>query len=114
MSFKQCTGLGAKDVSRGTNSWNGSGSLVSDPIYNQTRSGGEACSFKIAINQLHKPTLYIRINVYGGNVSVCQKFSIGKGDFVVVDGELMSRYGQNEVLTEIRCRELVIQSKEKR
>lgn len=107
------SGVGSRDVSRGTNSWNGSGTIVTDPVYNKTGAGGEACSFRIAVNQHHKPTLFIRINVYGGNASMCKKFLVKKGDFVVVDGELMNRQGRDEVLTEIRCHELVIQNRER-
>jgi single-stranded DNA-binding protein len=101
-------------LSRGTNSWHGSGQLVSDVKYGGTRNGGPACSFRIAINQLRKPTIYIRVNVYGGNVEVCRKFTLGKGDFVVVAGELMSRNGKDEVLTEVRCRDIVIKSEGER
>jgi len=39
---------------------------------------------------------------------------LSKGDFVVIDGELMNRKGQDELLTEIRCTEIVIHPKGER
>jgi hypothetical protein len=103
---------GSEDVSRGTNSWNGSGDVITDVTYSRTRSGDEACSFRIAVNQAHKPTLYLRINVYGGNVIVCRKRNLGIGDFVVIDGELMNRKGKDDVLIEVRCQDIVIRQSE--
>ena len=100
-------------MSRGTNSWHGCGAVVSDVRYNNTKGGDLACSFRIAINQPYKNTLYIRVNVYGGNVVVCERRKLVIGDFVVIDGELMNRRGNDEVLIEIRCREIVIVSSAK-
>ena len=102
------SGVGSEKLNRGTNSWNGSGSLVSNVSYGNTRVGGPACNFKMAIDHPYKQKLFVRINVYGGNVNVCKKLNLRKGDFVVVDGELMNRNGHDEILTEVRCREIII------
>jgi len=98
-------------VQKGTNSWDGSGNVASDVAYGKTGRGDEACNFRLAVEQSHKPLLYIRVNVYGHNARVCRKRELAKGDFVVIDGELMNRQGHEDVLTEIRCREIVIHSK---
>lgn len=97
-------------MSRGTNSWDGSGDVISDVLYSQTSKGEKAASFKLAINQAHKSTVFVRINVYGGNVDVIKERGLKKGDFVVIGGELMNRRGQggSDWLTEIRCGQVVL------
>jgi len=95
-------------VSKGTNVWHGSGNVASDVFYGKTKSGDDACNFKVAIEQAHKPLLYVRINVYAGHVEVCRKRQLTKGDYVVIDGELMNRRGQNDTLIEVRCKEIII------
>jgi single-stranded DNA-binding protein len=102
------SGVGREDLNRGTNAWNGSGNLSSSVSYGNTRGGDDACNFKLSIDHLYKPTLNVRVNVYGGNVDVCRRLGLKKGDFVVVDGELMNRSGHDEVLTEVRCREIIV------
>ena len=99
---------------KGTNVWHGSGNIASDVHFGRTGKGDEACNFRLVVEQAHKPLLYIRINVYGGNVDVCRMRNLGRGDYVVIDGELMNRKGQDEYLTEIRCREIVIASNNRR
>lgn len=95
-------------MERGTNSWNGSGIVCSDVVFNETTKGDQACGFRIAINKLYRPTFYIRVNAYGSNAEGCRKMDLSRGDCVIVDGELMSRMGREEQLTEVRCREIVI------
>jgi single-stranded DNA-binding protein len=98
-------------MSRGTNAWHGSGNVASDVSYGKTHGSDDACNFRIAIEQAHKQLLYIRINVYGGNVEVCRLRNLSKGDYVVIDGELMSRQGKETTVIEVRCKEIVIRSK---
>ena len=94
---------------KGTNVWNGSGNIASEVDYGRTgRRQEEACNFRLAIEQRNKPLLFVRINVYGGNVEVCRLRSLKQGDYVVVSGELMNRNGQNGILTDIRCGEIII------
>jgi single-stranded DNA-binding protein len=101
--------MGVKVVkTRGTNAWHGSGSVCSDVVYNKTRSGEEACGFRVAINEPHKPTIYIRVNLYGSNVLGCRKLGLGKGDYVIINGELMIRMGREEELLEVRGHKISI------
>ena len=98
-------------MQRGINSWVGAGNVASDVSYGQTHSGDDACNFRVAIEQAHKNILYIRVNVYSKNTSVCRMKNLKKGDYVVVEGELMNRMGKDDVLIEIRCKEIVITDK---
>ena len=98
-------------MARGMNVWHGCGTVCSDVVYNDTRNGDKACGFRIAIHNPHKASLYIRVNSYGSHAEVCRKCELEKGDFVVIDGELMTRQGRDELLTEVRCRDLVIRKK---
>lgn len=98
-------------MQRGTNAWHGSGNVASDVAYGETHAGDPACNFRIAVEQPHKQLSYFRVNAYGRNASDCRKKSLGKGDYVVIDGELMNRKGQDELLTEIRVTEIVIHPK---
>lgn len=95
-------------MSRGTNTWHGSGDVATDVLFSATGKGEKAAAFKVAIEQAHKATVFVRINVYGGNVEVLRERGVKKGDFVVVDGELMNRRGQADTLTEVRCLNIVI------
>lgn len=95
-------------MQRGTNAWHGSGNVASDVAYGETRAGDTACNFRLVIEQPHKPLSYFRVNAYGRNASDCQNKKLAKGDYVVIDGELMNRQGKEELLTEIRCTEIVI------
>lgn len=99
-------------VQRGTNVWHGSGNVASDVSYGETSAKDLACNFRIAVEQPHKQVCYFRVNVYGRNAVACQKRKLRKGDYVVIVGELMNRDGQGDVLTEVRCKEIVIHSKE--
>jgi single-stranded DNA-binding protein len=93
---------------KGTNVWCGSGNVASDVHYGETGRGDSACNFRICVEEAHKPLVYVRVNVYGGNVDVCKMRSLGRGDYVIVEGELMNRKGQDDFLTEIRCKKIVI------
>ena len=98
-------------VQRGTNSWDGSGNVASDVYYGKTSAGDLACNFRLAVEQSHKQLSYFRVNVYGRNAEICEKRRLSKGDYVVIDGELMNRPGRDDVLTEIRCKEIVIHTR---
>lgn len=98
-------------MQRGINSWDGSGNVASDVSYGKTSSGDLACNFRLAIERQNQQVSYFRVNVYGRNADVCQARQLKKGDYVVINGELMNRSGREEILTEIRCKEIVIRSK---
>jgi single-stranded DNA-binding protein len=82
--------------------------VAGDVLFNPTRKGDRAASFRIAIEQPHKTVVFVRINVYGGNVDAIRERGLKKGDYVVVDGELMNRRGPSDTLTEVRCSNVVI------
>jgi single-stranded DNA-binding protein len=98
---------------KGLNNWHGSGNVSTDVSYGETKSGDKACNFKIAIERSHVPVVFIRINVYAGYVDVCEARNLKKGDYVVIQGELMNRQriiGDDKItLVEVRCTGLVIE-----
>lgn len=93
---------------KGINVSNISGNVTGDVFFAQTGRGEDACSFRLAISQAYKSTTFVRVNVYGGHVSVCRSRDLSRGDYCVVSGELMNRKVRGELLTEIRCLEIVI------
>ena len=97
---------------KGTNSWDGSGNLSTEVDYGETGTGEQACNFGVAVERSNKQVVFVRVNVYGDLVSLCQTKKLDVGDFVVVSGELMSREwrfsGRRVTLIEIRCKELII------
>ena len=102
-------------MSKGTNVWTGSGNVASDIQYGKTgKKDEDACNFRIAIEKAHRPLVFVRINIYGGNVDVCKMRGLKKGDYVIVSGELMNRDGRDGTITEVRCMDLVIKSSDKR
>lgn len=98
-------------MARGTNSWSGSGNVASDVAYGRTSKEDLACNFRLAVEQGKNYTGYFRVNVYGPEALSCQRKYLGKGDYVVIEGELMNRSGEHDILTEIRCTRIVIQKK---
>jgi len=52
-------------------------------------------------------TAHVRINCYIDGLIDMIEQKLRKGDYVIVEGELMNRPGVNEELTEIRAREIV-------
>lgn len=102
-------------MAKGTNVSALSGNVASDVAYGRTgRRGEPACNFRVVMEQAHRPLVYVRVNVYGGNVDVCKLRKLAKGDYVVIVGELMNRDGQDGMLTEIRCLDIVIHSSNRR
>lgn len=95
-------------MQRGTNTWSGSGNVASDVSYGTTSAGEDACNFRLAVEQGYQQISYFRVNVYSNEASACRKKNLSKGDYVVIQGELMNRKGQEDTLTEIRCRRIVI------
>jgi len=96
---------------KGINVCSVAGHVASDVLMATTKGGDAACSFRFAIDQGHKSTVFIRINAYGGNVEVIKRRQMRKGDYAVIEGELMNRQGHNDVITEVRCENIVIISK---
>jgi len=59
-----------------------------------------------------KKPVYVRVNVYGGNVEVIRRRNLLEGDYVIICGEMMSRQSEDRLLTEVRCGSIVIASDE--
>ena len=97
---------------KGTNGWHGSGNLSTRVSYGRTGAGDEACNFKVAVEKAHAPVVFVRINVYGGNVEVCKIRDLERGDYVVIEGELMNRKrvigSESVTLVEVRCNKIII------
>jgi len=95
---------------RGVNKVVISGNVGDRITYGKTGSGTPACSFSVASDRKDGKeiiTAWVRVNVYGEDlVHDCQE-KLGKGIYVVVDGELMNRDGKVGELTEVRAREIV-------
>lgn len=66
--------------------------------------GDEVCSFTMAIEKAKDIVTWVRVNVYGGNVISCKE-RLHKGGYVIVQGELMSRYSQtrDDRVLEVKC-----------
>lgn len=99
---------------RGLNVWIGSGNIASDLSYGKTHGGDDACNFRLAVEQAYKQVLYVRVNIYGRNVFACERNKLMKGDYVSIEGELMNRKGQEDTLTEVRCKDIVFHSRNRR
>jgi hypothetical protein len=94
---------------KGINSFDGSGKVASEVLFSETRGGEPACSFRLAIEQSHKSTVFVRINAYGGIVDVVRRRELSSGDYCVVSGELMNRRSKDQdLLTEVRAIHIVI------
>jgi hypothetical protein len=52
----------------------------------------------------------VRVNIFGPLTLVCKDREMNKGDFVIVEGELMNRVLKNtkESVLEVRCRDIKI------
>lgn len=98
-------------AAKGINSFDGSGNVASEVLFSETRGGEPACSFRLAIEQSHKATVFVRVNAYGGIVEVIRRRGLSSGDYCVVSGELMNRRSrEQDLLTEIRVVHLAIPS----
>lgn len=87
------------------------------PAFTTISGGKPACSFEIASHRVvpggGQVKAYVRVNVYiEALVRLCED-RLSKGEYVIVDGELMNRDGQHGELTEIRARELIFVDKPK-
>lgn len=82
-----------------------SGEVGGRLVVGQTRDGGEACSFSMAIGGLRQTT-WVRINAYGHLVSTLKE-KAAKGAYLQVVGELMNRDGKCGELTEIRAVDII-------
>lgn len=96
---------------RGVNKIVISGSVSRDVKYVKTRSGVDVCTFGLTSERgAHK--VYAKINVYmDWLVGLCKE-TLGVGDYVIVEGELMNRDGRSEALTEVRARDIVFVEEE--
>lgn len=74
--------------------------------------GELACSFMLACERSSRAEpVWIKVNVYGGNVIVCRKY-LGKGANVTVTGDLVNRGRQSgDVGVELRCEEIIFHDK---
>lgn len=88
-----------------------SGRVCGEVEFGRTHgTSSEACSFRVDIG-IKKP-VYVRVNVYGGNVEVIRRRNLLEGDYVIICGEMMSRQSEDRLLTEVRCGNIVIASDE--
>lgn len=95
-------------MARGINQVVLAGNIGGSVTYGTTGGGEQACSFLLAVEGKGRNATWVRVNVYGGLVSVCRE-KAHKGRYAIVAGQLMNRTGgqsQND-LVEIRCEEVV-------
>lgn len=101
-------------MARGLNNFSGAGN-VSGPIkFGSTGQGDLACSFMLVMDKKNQQvSTWVRINVYGPLVKICET-KLKKGDYLVVEGELMNRQrvaveaeGDTQILTEVRARDII-------
>lgn len=95
---------------RGVNRVVISGNVTGRYRFHDTHSGTAACTFTIASDRHSSDgvvTCYAKINVYApGLVELCRG-RLKKGDYLIVEGELMNRRDRGTELTEVRAREVV-------
>lgn len=95
---------------RGINKVIISGNVGGNIAFNQTPSGTDACSFQVASDrhtQTGMITAWVKINAYGENLVRLCRGRLSKGQYVLVEGELMNRDGVHGELTEVRAREVI-------
>lgn len=73
----------------------------------------EVCTFTVASEKPDGIVTWVRVNVYGGNVSACRRF-LRQGMRIVVEGELMNRYSpaKDDKVLEVRCLEVYFVDRE--
>jgi single-stranded DNA-binding protein len=84
---------------------------ISDVIYSRTATkGDDVCSFTIFIDKDREHTTLVRVNIFGPLTLACKDREMQKGDFVIVEGELMNRVLKTtqERALEVRCRDIKI------
>ncbi len=77
----------------------------------KTGQGVSAYSVLIAVESTKNTTVWVRVNVYSDLAKKCIN-KIDKGDYIIVEGELMERRRSvdDTVLIEIRAREVIFGS----
>jgi single-stranded DNA-binding protein len=87
-----------------------SGNVTGEANFSTLGNGTRASSFTLASDRHSRGdviTAYVRINVYIDALTDMIRERLRKGDYVIVEGELMNRNGIQEELTEVRAREIV-------
>jgi len=76
---------------------------VGEILHSFTKTSKKAaCSFMVASQQSQMSVTWARINVYGINAEKCKE-RLFKGDYILVEGELMNRrVEQKDSLLEVR------------
>jgi single-stranded DNA-binding protein len=72
--------------------------------------GTEVLSFQVASDRWangSRMTVWVKINVYIDQLVRICKTKLKKGEYVIVQGELMNREGNHGELTEVRAREIL-------
>lgn len=99
----RCTDVSpSEDTNVCLNEWYGSGTLVDNILYSETRAGAAACTFRLSIHSGKAP-VSLRFNAYDGIVDSMKARGFVKGDILIVRGEVMNRNSSGLWLAEIRC-----------
>lgn len=100
---------------KGINTVTVSGNVLGNIEYGCVGSGSEACGFQVASDR-HTATgvitAFVKVNVYVEWLVQLCKAKLGKGAYVLVEGELMNRQGKYGSLTEVRAREIIFLPRE--
>jgi len=95
---------------RGINKVIISGNVAGNINFAELPEGASALSFSVASDRKANGstiTAWVKINVYHeALVRICRS-RLAKGNYVLVEGELMNREGQHGELTEVRAREII-------
>ena len=95
---------------RGINRVTLAGNVTGDINSGTMRNGTRVCSFSLACDRHNRGeiiTAFVRVNCYIDALTELVQTRLQKGDYVIIDGELMNRDGKMEELTEVRAREIV-------
>ena len=99
-------------MARGINRVLLSGAVSEAPRFHETGGGSKCATFRLSSDRRGaKPgeviTALVKINLYGEPLVNLCKERLQKGDYVIVEGELMNREGVQGEVTEIRAKEII-------
>lgn len=97
-------------MNRGINRVAISGEVVGRFSFSETTNSSAAASFYVLCERhTHDSVVRVRvkINAYGGGLVTVLRVKLVLGAYVLVDGELMNRKGQQEELIEVRATQII-------
>ena len=92
-----------------------SGNATDKTSFSQTDNGTPTCTFTLASDRHTRDavvTVFVKVNAYGRQLVELCRARLGRGSYVLVEGELMNRDGRLGELTEVRAKDLIFMAGE--